>query len=104
MYAERELQFLTARRIPVGIEPADKIDCTPDGSPGAIIHVRAYVGGAAFDRDFVMTNIAVQHLYSAQSWLPHTHQHVEHSGFSGAVGSDQRIDRPPRYAQGQRPE
>jgi hypothetical protein len=104
MHTERKLQFLTARRIPVRIEPADKIDRAPDGSPGAIVHVGTYVGGAAFDLDFVMTNIAIQHLYAAQSWLPHAHQHVERSGFPGAVGSDQRVDRPPRYAQGQRPQ
>jgi hypothetical protein len=104
MYAECKLQFLTARLTPVRIESADKIDRAPDGSPGAIVHVGTYVGGAAFDLDFVMTHIAIQHLDAAQSRLSHAHQHIECSGFPGAVRSDQRIDRSARYAEGQRPE
>jgi len=42
--------------------------------------------------------------YPFNNRLPHAHQHIERSGFSGAVGSDECIDRPARHAQGQGPE
>ena len=72
VHAESELQFLAARRVPVRIEPAHKIDRAPHRSPGAIVHVGTYVGGATLDLDFILADGAIQTLMlpSAGSPMP----------------------------------
>src|SRR6202789_3631026 len=93
MHAEGELQLFAARRIPVRIKSADKIDRASNGSPGAIIHVGTDISGAAFYFDLVLAQIEAQDPDIAEPRLAHAHQHIECRGFSCAIRSYQRVNR-----------
>src|SRR5258708_11320048 len=93
MHAEHELKFLAMRGVPVRIKASNEIDCESNRTTGAIVHIGTDIGGAPFYLDFLPTEIATQHPDAPQVWLAHAHQHVERSGFPGAIGSDQCVNR-----------